>query len=48
MLGFAGVTPNVARDRVTVERMRADAAKTPGSWIDPRPTYIIVAAKPAS
>lgn len=31
-----------------IERMRADAAEAPGNWIDPRPTYIIVAAKPTS
>ena len=29
-----------------IRRMRDDASATRGDWIDPRPTYIIVAARP--
>jgi len=29
-----------------VDQMRRDAAAAGGEWVDPRPTYVIVAAKP--
>jgi SAM-dependent methyltransferase len=31
-----------------IERMRADAAAARGGWLDPRPTYVIVAEKPSA
>ena len=41
--------PFLGRDELddAVARMRADAERAGGEWVDPRPTHVIVAAKPA-